>query len=500
MFYSKQACFIVVFIWKLALNLSLIPRTDRPLKNRSLVKTAVMKKISFNTISLLISLTLFGQTERFDIANFVAPKDWQRLDSNGIIGFFDSKTTNSGTRFCQILLYPSHAGTGNAARDFNSEWNNRVVKKTGTKKKPNVQTEKTSDGWTAVRGYANITQKNVTYTTMLVSLSGFGKQMSVLVNLAGENYQPYVTEFFKHLDLNANSMAGQNSNSSQPDLTGRSSFANYIYSVPPGWTATQYPDGLVLTAPPSNTGERCNITLWPMRRASNNLQQDAAALFNEVFKDFEPKNGSTPASMIKGTSAEGWEYFITKQPIGLRGGDYQTMFGFVFVAKLGSELAAISGISKDPLVSSCFGLQMKDVWPEFFYSLQFKNWNQQLASPVEKKLPGVWTAATATASDRFAFASNGRFAGAAAAQRYAQISSTEMLRITDAYFGDGTYTINGNSIVLTYDSEKNNPEKGMLRIEQESRDGGRSWTNKLFLTRKSIVDGALYEVNYDKQQ
>jgi len=96
------------------------------------------------------------------------------------------------------------------------------------------------------------------------------------------------------------------------------------------------------------------------------------------------------------------------------------------------------------------------------------------------------------------FAANGRYASAAAAQRYVRISSTELLRVTDAYFGDGAYRLKGHQIVLTPDG-KTATENGLLRVEQESSDGGRTWADKLYLLRKSTVDGAEYEVAYTRQ-
>jgi hypothetical protein len=456
------------------------------------------KKILLMAGNLVLLATLFAQTQKFDIASFIPPQGWQRLDSNGKLGFFDAKTTDGGTHFCQILLYPSRASSGNAVKDFNEEWKSRVVKATGYTKKPGMQTKRSPDGWNIVTGYANINQQGSTYTCTLTSISGFGKVMSVLVNIAGQDYLPFVDQFFKNLVLDKNTAVHTPSNNQTTVRTGV--LADYSFTAPQGWTAMQYPDGIVLSPPVSNTGERCNITLWPMRPSTGNLQDDANNLFAVVFKDFEPRNGSTAGSMIRGFSPQGWEYFITKKSIGLRGGDYQVMFGFAFVARLGNQVAAISGISKDPLVSSCFGLQLTDVWPKFFYSLQFKNWQAPSQSEAANRLPGVWTAVTASAGDRFAFAPNGRFAGAAAAQRYVRLSSVDVLRITDAYFGDGAYRMNGNSILLTHDSNKSTPEAAWFRIEQESRDEGRTWTEKLYLLRKSEVDGSEFEVAYDKQQ
>ena len=459
------------------------------------------RKILLMASSLLLTAFSYAQTQKFDIATYIPPRGWQQLDSNGKRGFFDAKTTNGATRFCQILLSPSRVSSGNPVKDFNEEWNSRIVKATGYRKKPQIQTKKSPEGWNFITGYANITHQGTTYTCTLTSISGFGKVMSVLVNIAGQDYLPAVDQFFKNLVLDKNAAAGKSSNNQETiATTATGASGNYIFTAPQGWATTQYPDGIVLTSPVSNTGEKCNITLWPMQLSTGNLQSDVAKLFANVFKDFELRNGSTPSSMIKGVSAQGWEYLITKKAIGLRAGDYQTMFGFAFVAKLGNQVAAISGISKDPLVSSCFGLQLSDVWPKFFYSLQFKNWKGSVQqSETANRLAGVWMAVTGSAGDRFAFAPNGRFAGAAAAQRYVRLSSAELLRITDAYFGDGSYSMNGNSIWLIHDSNKNNPEAALFRLEQESKDEGRTWLEKLYLLRKSSVNGAEYEVVYDKQ-
>ncbi len=459
------------------------------------------KKLLLCAIVLFVAIVSNAQTQKFDIATYIPPQGWLQLDSNGKRGFFDSKTVNGETHFCQILLYPSRVSSGNAVKDFNEEWNSRIVKSTGYAKKPGMQSKKSPDGWNIVTGYANITQQGTTFTCTLTSISGFGKLMSVLVNVAGPDYLPAIDQFFKSLALDKNGISSTSpNNAGSGSSTRMGTLADYIYAIPQGWTTEQYPDGVVLKAPVSNTGERCNITLWPMRTSSGNIEADANYLFSTTFKDFDLVNGSTPPSMIRGISSQGWEYFISKKPIRLRGGDFQNMFGFAFVARLGNQVAGITGISKDPLVSSCFGLQLTDVWPKFFYSLQFKNFQPGSQDvQIAKRLAGVWMAVTASAGDRFVFAPNGRFAGAAAAQRYLRLSSTELLRVTDVYFGDGSYSLVGSGIVLTYDSNKNSPERGLFRIEEESKDG-RTWTQKLYLLRRSTVDNTEYEVAYEKQQ
>jgi len=461
-----------------------------------------MKKILLMAIVISTS-SLSAQKETFDIATFTRPTGWERLDTNGVTLLYHSKTNNGATDFCQIFLFPSRDAIDDAVKNFQDEWTNRIIRATGTTTTPQTQTDKTPDGWTAVSGRTDVSQNGMHYTCMLTAVTGHGKEISFVVNVAGQEYVDEVRAFFDGVELREPVVSGQlwNGNDTPPEK-GATTQGDYVYVVPDGWTPKQYPDGaVVITSPVYGTGERCTISVLPMRPATSDLQTAANGVFSELFsKDYTAVTTYTSPSMIRGVSPQGWEYFITKQGIKPRAGNFSDVFAFVFVAKLGNQLASIVGISKDPLVSNCFGLNLKDVWPKFLYSLQFKNWKPQgQEKEMMKKMAGVWMSVTATAGDRFVFAPNGRFAGASAAQRYYATSSNELLTVTDAYFGDGAYSIKGNRITLVHDNDKSKPEPGYIRLEQESMDGGRTWKDRLYLMRTSTVDGSEYELGYDKQ-
>ena len=451
-----------------------------------------MKLVIFLIATILSMTDICAQKEKFDIASFIPPKGWQRLDSNGMVLFQNIRTNNGSTRFCQIFLFPSLASTGDPAKDFASEWNRIVVRATHTQQNLTTETQKTPDGWIETTGYANVQQQGITYTCMLVSISGFGKVMSVMVNVAGQEFMGEVQLFFNNMDMRAPVVLGDLNSYQKPPDASTGSLSDYVYTAPPGWSIKQYSDGIVISAP-DHGNERCLLSLWPMRNAGSDLWTDANNIFAEVFKGYQPKNnGLTPNSIIKGISPQGWEYVIIKKSIGING--YATVFGFLFVARLGNQLAPISGISKDPMVSACFGLLQTDVWPKFFYSLQFRNWKNS-APGISKQIIGDWIGGGATAAGKFSFAPNGRYANAEASQQYHSMSDGEVLATTQGFFGDGAYTLKGNQITLIKDRDKNNPEHGYIRVEEESIDNGINWTEKLFLLRTSSVDGKEYEVS-----
>jgi len=300
----------------------------------------------------------------------------------------------------------------------------------------------------------------------------------------------------------ANSSGG---NSSASGLVGSMATLNdYVFAMPPGWTGTKYSDALVLMSPASATNEKCVVSVWPMRPAGPNLLNDANNAFRDVYKAFDLKSMTTrgtqmPASIVHGTSGQGWEYVVIKRGVAPRGSP-ESRLGFVFAARLNDRLAVISGVAKDPLVSTCMGELASNFWPRFFYSLSFKNWpaTDQTAA-MRKKMSGVWITATATAGDRIVFAGNGRYANAAAAQQYYRVNSTELVTTTQAYFGNGAYALKGNAIALIQDDRKNQPDNGFVRVEDESKDEGRTWSEILYLLRGSAIDGKDYEVGYKKQ-
>jgi hypothetical protein len=169
------------------------------------------------------------------------------------------------------------------------------------------------------------------------------------------------------------------------------------------------------------------------------------------------------------------------------------------VAKLDNRLAVISGLSKDPLVSACMGENRGTTnWPKFFYSLSFRNWQPgDQTQTMRKLLAGEWIAATASAGDKITFAGNGRFANAATAQQY-HLTTNELITTTQAYFGNGSYTLRGNAITLTQDDKRT--DRGFFRVEQESKDEGRTWADVMYLMRTSVVDGQEYELKYGKMR
>jgi hypothetical protein len=265
---------------------------------------------------------------------------------------------------------------------------------------------------------------------------------------------------------------------------------DYVYAIPNGWERQPVPNAIVLASPVYPGGERCQLSLLPMRPVARGLPDDALGIFRELFRA-EPLTGDIypPTKFFRGISPQGWEYFVVKKPIGPSGG--MQLGAILLVARIGRNLASIAGMSKEFLVSNCFGESIRDVWPPFFYSLRFKTatTSQQEEAAIRQKLAGVWMAATASVGLRYEFSANGRYADAAGAMQ-----RTQSADIMHTFFGNGSYSFDGNTLIMVGDDKRRTIAQ--FRLEQESKDFGRSWTDSLCLWSP----GSSGEVCYSRER
>ena len=443
-----------------------------------------------------------AQAASFDIATFAAPAGWQRVDQNGMVQLQHTRTVGRRSAYCQIFLFRSHPGSADALQNFGAEWARLIAQPFGVIVAPRPEAKQTPDGWTAVTAAVNVVQRGIPVTAVLFTVTGHDRMMSIVINETGQDYTAEIRSFIASLSFHASAteqppVASAPSSSPSPEGRGgqgerTATLDDYVYTIPQGWTRTVYPDGIVYGSQLFSNGERCQISVFPPRPGTGNLPADARNAYAQIFQIDPLQNNAYPyptATFTRGTSAEGWNYFIIRKSIRGQAGDYGTLLGTRLMAvQLGNQIAVITSTGKDPLVSMCFGEMVHDEWPQFFFSIRFKSWTP---APQEGELPrriaGTWTTATASVADRYSFAPNGRYASAAAAMTRTRISQSEILQMTNAYFGDGAYAIRGNTIALTADGHRGNPKHGWIRLEQDSKDGA-TWTDRLCLLLEGIGD------------
>lgn len=455
-----------------------------------------MKKYAATFAAVFLCLALQAQTEAFDIAHYTPlPKGWMKTDSNGMRFYQAYRTRNNQTSFCQLFLFPSRPSNSTPTQNFNQEWNTRVALPTGYTAAPATQTENTPDGWTVVSGSASINSPGLTYTCILVSITGFNKQMTALVNMAGTDFVKDVDAFFKSFELD--------NKTTMNNVTGPFDWSGYNFTPPDKWFVQKNKDHILLSQTQSmETG--CVITILLPQPSSGNLETDAKNIFNIMYPGWQYRyTGEKHDDLSKGITPQGLEYCMIEAPMHKMRPDgyyYDYEDGAAWVIGMGKQVAVVS--ARHNRLLACFCNQQYESWRRFFNSFTIKNATpKSTGEDVSKRILGDWMAMGSGALTEYIFAANGHYQFIGAYGSSTKVTDTYNEYIytkTSSFAGDGAYSIKGDQLSFGRRGDKDK-EQVRFRFEKVNH-GGTGWKERLYMLKTSAVDGRLYEVCYEKRR
>lgn len=181
-----------------------------------------------------------AQQQTFDLINFTAPKGWKKTQSENILMY--SITDEVKRTWAQVSIVRSTASKGNAAADFESEWENlglRNYQKFGLPKKPLSTDTQSLQGWKVLSGMGKFIFNKDTSALILNSISDGIRCASFTLVSNTKMYGPVLEKFLESVSFQP---AGNNP---QPTVTA----ANPVTAAPvaPGWqfNTTNFDDGWV---------------------------------------------------------------------------------------------------------------------------------------------------------------------------------------------------------------------------------------------------------------
>lgn len=148
-----------------------------------------MKKILLLVFLLANLSAAFAQKETIDIVSFTAPPGWDKV-AKASVNIYTIVNKQKGT-WCQIGVYSSATSKGNIDLDFESEWQELIVKQYKTTEAPQITDIPEADGWKIKSGGAKFTFNNADAIAMLTTFGGYGKAVSIV---AATNTQDYITD------------------------------------------------------------------------------------------------------------------------------------------------------------------------------------------------------------------------------------------------------------------------------------------------------------------
>lgn len=113
-------------------------------------------KSTFGVLLFILSASsLLAQKETFDLATFTVPTGWKKTNSTASVVSYAVTNNQKGT-YCQIGVYASTNSKGNVQADFESEWQELVVKTYKPTTKPEMMPAASENGWDAQGGASSL--------------------------------------------------------------------------------------------------------------------------------------------------------------------------------------------------------------------------------------------------------------------------------------------------------------------------------------------------------
>lgn len=199
--------------------------------------------------------------QQFDLISYTAPSGWKKDASANAIQF-SKEDTKTGT-YCVITVFKSMQGTNNAKDNFDAAWETVVKEMVKPNGAPEMQPAAKENGWEAQSGYAQFESEGQKGLALLVTSTGFGKMVNILVLTNTDVYEKELGAFLESINLSKPADNNSNNNSNAGSKTGNiigansgtvsqtkataDGFAFSTTNFDDGWTSTVQPDWVEVT-------------------------------------------------------------------------------------------------------------------------------------------------------------------------------------------------------------------------------------------------------------
>ena len=200
---------------------------------------------------LLCATMLKAQQQSFDLINFTPPKGWKKTQSENILMY--STTDQAKRTWAQVSIVRSTASQGNAAADFESEWENlglRNYKKFGLAEKPLATDSQTLQGWKVLSGMGKFIFNKDTSAVIINTISDGVRCASFTLVSNTKSYGPVMDQFLESVSFKPVSSSNENTFSSPsptPSAPVSTGFQFNTTNFDDGWTSVVKEDWVEAT-------------------------------------------------------------------------------------------------------------------------------------------------------------------------------------------------------------------------------------------------------------
>lgn len=179
-----------------------------------------MKKIFPFLLIIFYCTTAFAQKQSFDVVSFTVPKGWQQKQNEGSVQLLATdKKTNA---YIMAIITNASPSNATAIENFNSKWKAAIKDQIQLDGEPTMQPSSNDNGWDIETGSAIYTDNGAKGNVALLSATGGGQTVSVVIMYNSNQYEKELTDFLNSLELAkpTASLPNNASNSSKASIVG----------------------------------------------------------------------------------------------------------------------------------------------------------------------------------------------------------------------------------------------------------------------------------------
>jgi hypothetical protein len=186
----------------------------------------------------------FAQKQTYDVITYSPPEKWKKEANGNIISY--STVNKKNKTWCRINIVKSTVSQGSIDKDFETEWQELVVKNYHPTGQPELNAVEESDGWKIKAGTSSFEFNNSPAIAILTTASGYDRCASIIVIT---NSQDYLVEIEKLMNSVVLGKPLTKIDPKQPTTIPavNNNFAFNLTNFDDGWTSTVKEDWVEVT-------------------------------------------------------------------------------------------------------------------------------------------------------------------------------------------------------------------------------------------------------------
>lgn len=189
----------------------------------------MLKNILLSNLLLIVSCTASAQKQNFDVVSYTLPKGWQQQQNDG--GLQLSITDKKTGAYAIAIITKASVSNAAANENFNNDWAKLVSGTVQVNGSPTISAPTKENGWDIISGSANYTDGGNTGMANLLTATGGGQMVSVVLMTNTKLYQNELSLFLNSLELTKITPTKNASTSSSTQTSGSSIAGLWCYNL-----------------------------------------------------------------------------------------------------------------------------------------------------------------------------------------------------------------------------------------------------------------------------